>query len=314
MGDQFPPVKRIPTGSLELDYITGGGIPVGRWTRLYGGSGSGKSLTAYKVIGNAQKMGYTCAYVDAEKQYDPEWAEHHGVDTTALIVINSSVIEEIGETVDALLDTVDLFVIDSCSICVSRVKLEDGLNDRQYMGLNARQWQEQFVHLNSHFDHSRNTIIYLDHVRVQFGMGGISSLKPPGGKAMEFISSLTLEYKQGKWLWKRDGIFSDTRNTSQKTLSGGTEADGMEIKVKCQKSRVSKQFRTANLYLDLEEGSFDWVEEYFKAAKFFKIVEGAAWLKFEGSDKSLRPKEVKEMIREDEELREKIRNRMMENA
>lgn len=313
-GNEFPNPKRIPTGSLELDYITNGGIPVGRWTRIYGGPSSGKTLTTYKILANAQRLGYTCAYINAEQQYESEWAQKQGVNIDDLLVIETSVIEEVGETIEALMGVVDLFIVDSCSTCIPRVKLEDGLNDREYMGINARKWKDQFLHLNSRFDHSRNTIIYIDHVNVQFGSGGIAPLKPPGGKFMEFISSMTLEFQQGSWLWNRDGVFSDVRNTSQNTLSGGTEADGVAVRVQCKKSRVGKPFKTARLVLDLEEGQFDEIEEYFAAAKFFKFVTGGSWLKQKDSEKSIRPKEFKEILRNDPELRAEIRKTMMESS
>lgn len=312
-GDNFAKTIMIPTGSLELDYITGGGIPVGRFARFYGGAGTGKSLISLKVIANAQKMGYKCALVDIEKQYTPDWARHQGVQVEDLLVINTSVVEDTGEIIEALMSEIDLFVIDSCSMAVSRVALEDGLNGKQYYGGNAKQWKEQFIHLNKFMDKTRNTIIYLDHVTVNFGMGGITSLTPPGGKMMEHASSTTLEFKRGKWLWNRDGIFSDTRDTSKKTVSGGTEPDGVEAKVQCVKTRMTNPFKTANLHLDLRNGRFDVIEEYYRAAKYFGIVEGSSWVKLEGDDKSYRPKEVRAMIAEDEELQQRIYDTVMEN-
>lgn len=311
-GDEFAESVMIPTGSLELDYITGGGIPVGRFTRLYGGAGTGKSLVSLKIIANAQKMGYKCAIVDIEKQYTPTWAAHQGVNTEELLVINTSVLEDTGEIIEALMSEVDLFVIDSCSMAVSRVALEDGLNGKQYYGGNAKQWKEQFIHLNNHMDRTRNTIIYLDHVTINFGMGGITSLTPPGGRMMEHASSTTLEFKRGKWLWERDGVFSDTRDTSKKTISGGTEPDGVEVKVQCVKTRMTNPFKTANLFLDIRKGKFDDVEEYYRAAKFSGIVTGTSWVKIDGDDKSYRPKEVRAMIAEDEELKERIAKSVLE--
>lgn len=315
-GNEEPILKRITTGSIELDYISGGGIPVGRWTRLYGGPMSCKSLVAINVLGNAQKEGYRCAFIDAENQFDPNWFEKHGVNTEELLVINTSVIEDIGEVIEALLEQIDVFVIDSCSICITRTKLEDGLNERQYMGINARKWKDQFVHINSVMDKHRNTMVYIDHVNVSFGPSGITTMEPPGGENMKFIASLALEFKKGKWLYERGGTWGEERDTSKKTLSGGTEPDGLRINVRAPKSRLGKPLQTATLTFDLNNGEFDKYEEYFKAAKFFGIVEGASWLKFSEEfhekydDKSFRPKDLREMLREDEELREVIKTTM----
>ena len=312
-GNYFAEIEKIPTGSVELDYITGGGIPIGRMSRFYGGAGTGKSLVSLQVIANAQKMGMTCAIIDIEKQYSPKWAAKQGVDTEKLLVINTSVIEDAGEIIEALLPEVDLFVIDSCSMGVSRESQEDGLNGRKYYGGNSMPWKTQFVHLNNVMDKFRNVIIYLDHVTVNFGPMGVTTLTPPGGKMMEHASSTTLEFKRGKWLWKRDGVFSDTRDTSKKTVSGGTEPDAIEVKVQCVKTRMTSPLKTANLFLDFTEGKFDSTEEYYKTAKFYGIVTGTSWVKIDGDDKSYRPKEVRAMIAEDEELREKIYKTVMES-
>jgi recombination protein RecA len=102
-GDEEPPVGRIPTGSLELDYATGGGVPIGRWSRFYGGPSSGKSVKCWNVIANAQKMGMTCAYYNAEKQFTEDFAKQHGVDTHNLMILQGTVIEDIGEILEGLM-------------------------------------------------------------------------------------------------------------------------------------------------------------------------------------------------------------------
>src|SRR5512147_1158717 len=79
-----PILRRIPTGSLGVDYAIGGGVPLGRWCHWYGGKGSAKTLIAYNTIAQAQAMGLKCAYYNMEKQFDPVWAAKHGVDTDAL--------------------------------------------------------------------------------------------------------------------------------------------------------------------------------------------------------------------------------------
>jgi recombination protein RecA len=77
-GDEyFKPVK-IPTGSLSIDRITGGGFTTGRHIELFGHYSAGKSYVGLKTIALAQRRGGICALVDPEKVFDPEWFAHLG--------------------------------------------------------------------------------------------------------------------------------------------------------------------------------------------------------------------------------------------
>src|ERR1044072_5342483 len=236
-GSEEPPVGRIDTGSLELNYATGNGIPIGRWSRFYGGPSSGKSTKCWNVVANAQKAGMVCAYYNAEKQFTAEFAEKQGVDVSKLILFQGTVIEDIGEILEGTLADIDVHIIDSCSSCVSRVELADGLNEREYMAIRPRKWAQQFAFANERFDQNRNVIILVDQVRTKIGGGPVTVFEPPGGKYMEHVSSMTVEFKRGSYLWyDKDGLLDDTRNTKQKTLSGASEADGVEIQAKVVKS------------------------------------------------------------------------------
>lgn len=311
-GSEEPPVSRISTDSLELDYACGvgkdgiGGIPKGRMSRFWGGPSTGKSVKALHVIANAQKQDLVCAYYNAEKQFTDEFAEKQGVDTNKLIVVQTSIIEDIGEIIEGTLDDVDVHVIDSCSYAISRDELSVGLNEKELPMIRARRWSQQFAFINERFDRKRNVLLYIDQTRVKGAMGAFSSEGPPGGKLMEFASSLTLQFKKGDWLWyDKDGYLSDTRNTKQKTLSELSEADGHEVKVQVVKSRVSRPFRQANMLFDVNNLEFDHTSEYVKAAQFFNVVDGSpGWIKWDG--KAMRPKEFRSIVEQDADLRARI--------
>ncbi len=306
-GSEEPPIRRISTRSLELDYATGGGVPVGRMSRFYGGPSTGKSIKAQHVIAEAQSMGMTCAYVNAEKQYTDEFSAMQGVDTDKLVVVQTSIIEDIGEIIEGNLDEIDVWVIDSCSFCITRDELAAGLNEKELPMIRARRWGTQFSFINERFDRNRNVLLYIDQLRVKNAMGGFTSEGPPGGKLMEFASSMTIEFKRGPWLWyNKDGVLTDTRNTKQKTLSQTLEADGYGVNAQVVKSRVCRPLRTAAMKFDYASLSFDHIDEYAKAAKYFEVVESSpGWIKYD--DRSVRPSEFKEILAADSELRDRIR-------
>lgn len=51
---------RITSGAFGLDYALGGGIPVGRNTMFYGDRSCGKSTSAMRIVGNAQRLCRRC--------------------------------------------------------------------------------------------------------------------------------------------------------------------------------------------------------------------------------------------------------------
>jgi RecA/RadA recombinase len=171
-GDEYEKALRIPTGSLELDIAMGGGIPIGRWSRFYGGYHSTKTLNTLRVIASAQKMGLLAAYYNIEKQYDPVFAgEKLGVDIDDLTVVEGASIEEVGDKMESLFGVVHLHVIDSCSIAVSEDELNADIRDWR-PGIAARAWGKVFRRLNERFDHTENTVIMVDQVRTNFKTGG----------------------------------------------------------------------------------------------------------------------------------------------
>ncbi|HAD87862.1 MAG TPA: DNA recombination/repair protein RecA, partial [Rhodospirillaceae bacterium] len=77
----------ISTGSIGLDIGLGiGGLPRGRIVEIYGPESSGKTTLALHVVAEAQKMGGTCAFVDAEHALDPVYAKKLGCDVEELLI------------------------------------------------------------------------------------------------------------------------------------------------------------------------------------------------------------------------------------
>jgi recombination protein RecA len=80
-------VEAIPTGSLTLDAALGvGGVPRGRIVEIYGPESSGKTTLATHIMAEAQKMGGSAAFIDAEHAFDPNYAEALGVDIDDLLI------------------------------------------------------------------------------------------------------------------------------------------------------------------------------------------------------------------------------------
>src|SRR5947208_6837043 len=133
-------IETISTGSLGLDIALGvGGLPRGRVVEIYGPEGSGKTTPALHAIAEAQKVGGSAAFVDAEHALDPGYAKKLGVDIDELIVSQPDTGEQALEIVDTLVrsNAVDVLVIDSVAALVPRAEIEGEMGD-SHVGLQAR--------------------------------------------------------------------------------------------------------------------------------------------------------------------------------
>lgn len=308
-GSEIENPPRISTGSLELDAATTGGIPVGRFSRFYGGYSSTKTLTALNVIANAQRMGMKCAYYNVEKQFDPDFSRDAiGVDIDTLTLVEGTTIEEIGDKMEALLGVVHVHVLDSCSYAVSEDELDADIRDWR-PGIAARAWGKVFRRLNDRFDHFENTVILIDQVRTNFKTG---SEEAPGGRILDHQSSMTIHFRKGGWLYRNENGWLDDKAKINKGKSGQAEPSGVEIKARVEKSRVGRPLLTATLRWDLDRLEFDRTFELMKAAKYYKVVEQrGAYFYYtpEGKKEPKRfqgEKALREFVQEDSSIQDEI--------
>lgn len=309
--DRNPP--RISTGSYELDRATGGGIPIGRFSRIWGGWSAGKSLTAWNVAKNAQEMGMgPVIYYNMEKQYHPEFVESLGVKTDPdnLIVVEGTIIEEVCAKLEALLAGARVHILDSLGSAISLDEMTTPMENHPPMGLKARAWGRGLAKAKERKT-DENVIILIDQARDTIGYGG--GEHAPNGRYVEHLSDLTIKYVRGKWLYYDSDGFLDDEGTNIKTLSGQTEANGVAIHAKVMKTRVCKPGRTATMYLDYATINFDHVTELEKAARYFKVVEGKGWYTLPDKTKVQGRKGLRKALADNAELREEVIAKLRED-
>lgn len=80
-------VEAISTGALSLDVGVALAASRGRVTEIYGPEAwASPQLLAMHVVAEAQRIGGTRAYVDAEHAMDPSYASRIGVDIDQLLI------------------------------------------------------------------------------------------------------------------------------------------------------------------------------------------------------------------------------------
>src|SRR2546423_1501931 len=115
-GGPLEEIAVIPTGALSLDVALGvGGVPRGRVVEIYGPESSGKTTLALHIVSEAQRLGGTGAFIDAEHALDPIYARKLGVNIDELLISQPDTGEQALEITETLVrsNAVDVIVIDA---------------------------------------------------------------------------------------------------------------------------------------------------------------------------------------------------------
>src|SRR5574344_24324 len=228
-GEAIEDIQVVSTGSLGLDIALGvGGLPRGRVIEIYGPESSGKTTLTLQVIAEMQKLGGTCAFIDAEHALDVQYASRLGVNLTDLLISQPDTGEQALEITDALVrsGSVDLIVIDSVAALVPKAEIEGDMGD-QLPGLQARLMSQAMRKLTASIKRTNCTVIFINQIRMKIGVMFGSPETTTGGNALKFYSSVRLDIR-------RIG-----------SIKKGDEVIGNETRVKVVKNKVAPPFKQA---------------------------------------------------------------------
>ena len=193
-------VSTIPSGCLQLDYALGvGGLPRGRIIEIYGPESSGKTTLALHAIAEAQKLGGTAAFIDAEHALDPVYAHNLGVDVDNLYISQPDSGEDALEICDTLVRSgaIDIIVVDSVAALVPKAELEGDMGD-SHVGLQARLMSQALRKLTGVISKTNTIIIFINQLREKVGVMFGNPETTTGGKALKFYASVRMEIVKNK--------------------------------------------------------------------------------------------------------------------
>lgn len=267
-------IEFIPYTSPMMNYLTRGGVPVGRIIELVGVPQSGKTTTALDIISNFQKK-YTdkyCVYLDAENTIDKEWGETLGVDWSKVILIQPE--SEYGEELlDMLLDyirsgKVGLAVLDSAPFIIPKAVQEKGLDEKSYGGNSAlmKAFCDKAVPLCKK---TECTFLMINQLRENIG-NPYKPFKIPCGTAIAHACSQILWFTKGSLLDEK----------YKEVSSGYANPSGNLVSVKVEKNKVTKNDRRLQTYTLNYSTGVDEIKDTLDLAIMLGIISQAgAWYK-----------------------------------
>jgi recombination protein RecA len=293
-GEAQHDIQVVSTGSLGLDIALGvGGLPRGRVVEIYGPESSGKTTLTLQVIAEMQKLGGTCAFIDAEHALDVQYASKLGVQLPDLLISQPDTGEQALEIVDALVrsGSVDMIVIDSVAALTPKAEIEGEMGD-SLPGLQARLMSQALRKLTANIKRTNCLVIFINQIRMKIGVMFGNPETTTGGNALKFYSSVRLDIRRIGAIKKAEEVI------------------GSETRVKVVKNKVAPPFKQAEFDILYGEG-ISREGEIVDLGVVAKLVEkSGSWYAYNGEKIGQGKDNAREFLKSNPEIAREIENKV----
>ena len=287
-------VDVIPTGCLTLDLALGiGGVPRGRIVEIYGPESSGKTTVALHVVAEAQKMGCTAAFIDAEHALDPVYAGNLGVDINSLYTSPPDNGEQALDITESLVrsGSIDLIIIDSVAALTPKAELDGEMGDA-HVGLLARLMSQAMRKLTAYINKSNVCVIFINQLREKVGVMFGNPETTTGGKALKFYSSVRLDVRKAD------------------VIKDGNEIVGNRTRVKVVKNKLAPPFKTCEFDIIYGKGISREGCILDLALEYGIIQKSGSWFAYNGEKIGQGKENVKQYLADNPDIYEEIENQI----
>jgi len=289
-------IEVIPTGCLPLDLALGcGGMPRGRIIEIYGPESSGKTTLALHVVAEAQKMGGTAAFIDAEHALDPVYAGKLGVDIGELYVSQPDNGEQALDICDSLVRTgaVDVVVVDSVAALTPKAEIDGDMGD-QHMGLQARLMSQAMRKIAGIANKSKTCIIFINQLREKIGVMFGNPETTAGGKALKFYASIRIDIRRVD------------------SIKDGANIIGNKTKAKIVKNKLAPPFKTVEFDIMYGEGISKVGSTLDMAIELNIVQKTGSWFSYNDEKIAQGKENCKQYLKDHPEVYEEIESKVRE--
>ena len=272
LGVEFQEAPKLPFSSPRLNYMTYGGLPLGRVAEFSGADGSGKTTTALDLMGQAQKLypDKKAMLIDVEHTFDTVWATKLGVNVDEVLYVDPDAMsaEETLQYALELIETgsISIAVLDSIGAMVSEQANEKEIGERTYAGVSG--CLTTFSNKIAPILARTNTIfIGINQVRDNLNStyGGVNT---PGGRAWKHACSTRLSFRQGSCVDEKGNIVPRSCENPA----------GNQVDVSLAKSKVCRPDRKVGFYTLNYLTGIDYISDLTELAiKYNVINQAGAW-------------------------------------
>ena len=291
-------VEVSPSGSLGLDIALGvGGYPRGRVIEIFGQESSGKTTLTLHAIAEAQKLGGSAAFIDAEHAFDPSYAKKIGIDVDNLIISQPDNGEQALEIVDGLVRSgaVDIIVVDSVAALTPKTEIDGEMGDSK-MGVHARLMSQALRKITGSISKANCVVMFINQLRDKIGVSFGNPETTTGGNALKFYSSVRIDVRrQAAPLKNKDG-----------------EAYGSLTKVKVVKNKVAPPFQKTEFEIIYGEGISKVSEIVDWGTDFDILSKSGAWYSYGGTRLANGRDAMKALLYDNPEMAEEIEGKIKE--
>src|SRR5712671_6888303 len=290
--DSTAALDAIPSGSLSLDAALGvAGYPRGRVIEIFGPESSGKTTLSIHAIAEAQKLGGTAAFIDAEHALDANYARKLGVDIDNLLVSQPDSGEQALEIAEVLIRSgaVDIVVIDSVAALVPRAELEGEMGDPQ-MGLQARLMSQALRKLTGIVSKSKTCLIFINQIREKIGVMFGNPETTTGGRALKFYASMRVDIRRIQ------------------AIKEGDKVVGSRTRAKVVKNKVAAPFREAEFDIVYGEGISREGDLIDLGVDKGVLEKSGTWISFGGERMGQGRENARVFLKENKDIRDKLEN------